>query len=106
MKVLHMQAASLEFKVSRDCSKRGIDAQLTCLLLFAQGKSLTAGVRQVHTDFQKAFGTLQKVEYDVLDLGGGDWAGDHGCFKVSLRELEKRLSQIIVLVRFYLGAEP
>lgn len=77
-----------------------------CLLLCAQGKSLTAGARQVHIDFQKTFGILQKVEYDVLDLGGGEWAVDHGHFKVTLRELEKRLSQIIVLVRIHLGVEP
>lgn len=63
-----------------------------------QGKSLTAGVRQVHADFQAAFGALQKVEYDVLQLEGSEWVEDHGRFRVALRELEKRLSQIIVLV--------
>ena len=67
-------------------------------VLCVQGKSLTAGVRQVHADFQAAFGELQKVEYDVLQLEGSEWPEDHGRFRHALRELEKRLSQIIVLV--------
>ncbi len=55
-------------------------------------------VRQVHADFAAAFAALQKVDYDVTDCAEARWAGDHGRFQVALRDLERRLSHIVVVV--------
>ena len=64
-----------------------------------QGKALTAGVRQVHVDFAAAFAALQKVDYDPTDHAEARWADDHGRFQSALRDLERRLSHLVVVVR-------
>ena len=69
-------------------------------MVITQGKALTAGVRQVHADFAVAFAELQKVEYDPTDCTETRWAGDHGRFQAALRDLERRLSHLVVVVRF------
>ena len=66
-----------------------------------QGKALTAGVRQVHADSAAAFAVVQKVEYDPTDCSEARWAGDHGRFQTALRDLERRLSHLVVMVRLF-----
>ena len=62
---------------------------------------MTAGVRQVHADFAAAFAAVQKVEYDPTDCAESRWAGDHGRFQTALRDLERRLSHLVVVVSPY-----
>ena len=84
------------------------DGRLDCLNDEAssalQGKALTAAVRQVHADFAAAFAALQKVDYDVTDGTEARWVADHGRFQVALRDLERRLSHVVVVV--CIGTEP
>ena len=68
-------------------------------MTWLQGKALTAGVRLVHADFTVAFGALQKVEYDPTDCQDPRWVADHGRFQTALRDFERRLSHLVVVVR-------
>ncbi len=77
----------------------GFGAHANEHVVWVQGKALTAGVRQVHVDFVAAFAAVQKVEYDLTDCAESRWAGDHGRFQTALRDLERRLSHLVVVVR-------
>lgn len=84
-----------------------LDLQITCTQFLkldrieiggTKGKVLTAGVKQLHEDFTHAVEQMQAVDYDVLDVDAHEFDEDFFVFRTSIKELERRLSSIIMQV--------
>eukprot|EP00741_Cyanophora_paradoxa_P005992 tig00000955_g5810.t1 len=60
-----------------------------------KGRTLSASVRQIYSDFQQAFAQFQNVTYDVLDVEIKSFDDDNYKFRLIIKELERRLGSIL-----------
>jgi len=60
-----------------------------------KGKTLTASVGQIHTEFNKAVEEFMTVQYDIMDIEKRQFDDDFYKFRQSIKELERRLASIL-----------
>lgn len=60
-----------------------------------KGSMLTVEVRDVSESFARSFQRFKEVQYDILDVGAKKFEEDYYEFRVSMKELEKRLGSIM-----------
>eukprot|EP00899_Mesostigma_viride_P009330 jgi/Mesvir1/18399/Mv14277-RA.1 len=61
-----------------------------------KGKTLTASVRQIFSDFQQAVHRFQNVPYDIMDVESKQFDDNFYEFRCVVKELERRLGSIII----------
>ncbi|CAN0055637.1 unnamed protein product [Heterosigma akashiwo] len=62
-----------------------------------KGKTLTASVQQIHTDFQEAVLRFKGVPYDIMDVAAKQFDDDFYRFRCAIKELERRLGAVVSL---------
>lgn len=60
-----------------------------------KGKTLTNSVRQVYTDFLESHKVFKDIEYELLDVECKDFDVDFFQFRLTIKELERRLGAVI-----------
>ena len=60
-----------------------------------KGRILTMTVQQIHGDFKQAFQRFLEIDYDLLDVEAETFDDDFYVFRVSIKELEKRLGSVV-----------
>ena len=60
-----------------------------------KGRVLTMTVQQIYADFKGAFQRFLEIEYDILDVEAETFDDDFYVFRVSIKELEKRLGSVV-----------
>jgi len=62
-----------------------------------KGKTLTQSVQSIHQDFQATVEKFKNVDYDIMDVGAKKFDDDFYGFRVSIKELERRLGSVVSL---------
>jgi dynein heavy chain len=60
-----------------------------------KGKTLTTSVQQVYSDFEAAVGTIQAIQYDIMDLDAKAFDDDFYEFRARIKELERRIGSVV-----------
>jgi dynein heavy chain len=60
-----------------------------------KGKTLTTSVQQVYSDFVSAVGTIQAIQYDIMDLDAKAFDDDFYEFRARIKELERRIGSVV-----------
>jgi dynein heavy chain len=60
-----------------------------------KGKTLTATVKQIFTEFEKAVETFKAVDYDIMDIAAKQFDDDFYAFRTNIKELERRLASVL-----------
>eukprot|EP00003_Mantamonas_plastica_P006669 TRINITY_DN1548_c0_g2_i8.p1 TRINITY_DN1548_c0_g2~~TRINITY_DN1548_c0_g2_i8.p1 ORF type:complete len:4445 (-),score=1771.15 TRINITY_DN1548_c0_g2_i8:52-13386(-) len=60
-----------------------------------KGKILSAQLTQIYTEFNNAVESFQTVEYDILDTASKDFERDWSEFRLTIKDLERRVGHII-----------
>ncbi|CAE7326731.1 ODA4, partial [Symbiodinium necroappetens] len=60
-----------------------------------KGKVLSASVRKVHEEFEKAVGDFRQVPYDIFDVKETDFIRDFHAFRLTIRDLDRRLGSVL-----------
>jgi dynein heavy chain len=61
-----------------------------------KGKTLTQSAAHVYQEFQELFRKFEAVGYDIMDVGSSKFDDDFYEFRKGIKELERRLAEIIV----------
>jgi dynein heavy chain len=60
-----------------------------------KGKTLTASVMQIYSEFTKAVETFTSVPYDIMDIEKREFDDDFYKFRQRIKELERRIASIL-----------
>ena len=60
-----------------------------------KGKVLTTSVAQIFEDFKRAVSAFHGIEYDLLDVDADKFDDDFYVFRVTIKELERRLGSVV-----------
>lgn len=60
-----------------------------------KGKTMTASILQIFTEFNKAVEEFMTVTYDIIDIEKRDFDDDFFKFRQRIKELERRLASIL-----------
>jgi dynein heavy chain, axonemal len=62
-----------------------------------KGNTLTASIKQIHSDFEVAVSRFKTVPYDIMDVAAKQFDDDFYAFHSSIKELERRLGAVVSL---------
>eukprot|EP01052_Picozoa_sp_SAG31_P036878 SAG31_NODE_4666_length_3053_cov_1.294177_1_plen_415_part_01 len=60
-----------------------------------KGKVLTTSVAQIFEDFKRAVSAFHGIDYDLLDVDADKFDDDFYVFRVTIKELERRLGSVV-----------
>ena len=72
-----------------------LEADGSLLMCSHRGRTLSASVGQIYTDFCSVLDAFVKVPYDVLDVEVKQFDDDFYEFRCSIKELERRLGSVL-----------
>ncbi|CAD7939071.1 unnamed protein product [Amoebophrya sp. A25] len=62
-----------------------------------KGRLLTAAIVNIYEEFNKAVATFQAVDYDVMDIQESRFDDDFFTFRMSIKELDRRMATVLGL---------
>ena len=61
-----------------------------------KGAALTDTLKQIFADFNAALDKLQKVEYDLMDVGAKTFDADYFLFRTSVESFDRQISAVLI----------